>query len=241
MTAATATAETVARSTTPDNDSLRDSLAANGNPIAALILPKDDPRRTRRKTAYAARDTAETCGRCGRALKPDEPVWREQCARDLFGGTTYVLAPVCEGCHSQYERFWRAPCKHCGRPVHNAMGFQGRDVFCSERCRNKLHKARLRQQRTKARGTKTCPTCGEDFAPSRSDQVTCSSACRQKTHRQRVTDKRRRAARPPESVTANRAATGGPASNCAGESNIPAFLDRRNATNAVSGNEGRSK
>ena len=222
-------AEAVAGSPAPEGG--RDSLAANGNPIAALILPKDDPRRTRRKTAYAARDTAETCGRCGCALKPDEPVWREQCARDrgLFGGTTYVLAPVCEGCHSRYGRCWRAPCKHCERPVYNAMGFQGRDVFCSERCHGELHKARLRQQRTEARGTKTCPTCGNDFAPSRSDQVTCSSTCRQKAYRQRYALRiSARAGRAPPNSR-----NGGPG--------IPSFLDRRNAANITSGDEGRSK
>jgi len=234
---AVATAEAVAGS-----DTLRDSLAAKGNSLAALILPKDDPRRARRQTAFAARDTAKTCGRCGRALGSDEPVWREQCAQEsgLFGGTRSILAPVCDACHSQYGRFWRAPCKHCKRPVYNAIGFQGRDVFCSERCHGELHKARLRQRRAEARGTKTCPTCGEGFAPSRNDQVTCSSACRQKAHRQRVTDKRRRAARPPESVTADVSEHGARPNSRNGGPALPAFLDRRNTTNAKSSDEGRS-
>ena len=226
------------------------------NPLAVLTLPRDDPRRARRKAAYAARDTAGICGRCGRALESDEPVWREQCAQDggLFGGTTSILAPVCKGCHSRYGRFWRAPCRHCKRPVHNAIGFQGRDVFCSERCHGELHKARLRQRRTETRGTKTCPTCGDDFAPSRSDQVMCGSVCRQKAYRQRcvtgnrhdtacapepVTDNRPRpasasaASAASESVTAYRKAKAGAPNNCNAGLDIPPFLDRRTVTDDV--------
>ena len=234
---AVATAEAAAGS-----DTLRDSLAAKGNPLAALILSKDDPQRARRKTAYAARNTAEVCGRCGRALKPDEPVWREQCAREpgYFGGTTSILAPVCDACHSQYQRFWHEhPCGHCGRPVYNAVGFDEHDVFCSERCHSELHKARLRRRRAEARGTSNCPACGEDFAPSRSDQVTCSSACRQKAYRQHsVTGSGPRAGVASENVTDKRARQGGAPGGRNGGAGIPAFLDRRNATNAVSGNEG---
>ena len=252
---AVATAEAAAGS-----DTLRDSLAAKGNPIAALILPKDDPRRAVRKMAYAARNTAEVCGRCGRALKPDEPVWREQCAREpgYFGGTTSILAPVCDACHSQYQRFWHEhPCGHCGRPVYNAVGFQGRDVFCSERCHNELHKARLRRRRTEARDNKTCPSCGGDFVPSRSDQVTCTPACRQKAYRQRsVTDSSPPAAVPPESrnegpadspfldrrdVTAIRRDDVCTCANRNGEADTPAFLDRRDAPDATSNDEGRSE
>ena len=266
---AVATAEAAAGS-----DTLRDSLAAKGNPIAALILPKDDPRRAVRKMAYAARNTAEVCGRCGRALKPDEPVWREQCAREpgYFGGTTSILAPVCDACHSQYQRFWHEhPCGHCGRPVYNAVGFDGHDVFCSERCHKEVRKARLRLRCAEARGTRTCPTCGKGFDPKRSDALTCSSRCRQKGYRQRrvtdnspravrapdshngepatapflnrhgVTGTRQRPGSPPESVTAGVSANVVAPNSRNGEADIPAFLDRRNNTNAIPSAEGRSK
>lgn len=53
MSAATATAAAVRAPLPRGSDSLRNALAAKGNPIADLILSKDDPRRARHKTAYA--------------------------------------------------------------------------------------------------------------------------------------------------------------------------------------------
>ena len=176
-----------------------------------------------RAMAPAARDitraeSARRCGRCERALNPDEPVWLQRCGRQLTS--------VCWRCQNEGAAYWpERPCGHCQRPV-SAVSWAARAstvVFCSRGCRTEGRRAVPRQ----------CATCGKGFAPKRSDALTCSAACRQRAYRQRVTDNRLRKASASESVTAYRKGEAGAASNRTGEANIPRFLDRRTVTDVV--------
>jgi hypothetical protein len=45
--------------------------------------------------------------------------------------------------------------------------------------------AAAREKRRQARADRTCPECGTDFTPSRSDGVYCSHRCRQVAYRTR--------------------------------------------------------
>ena len=142
----------------------------------------------RRSRAFRAANTGETCGRCGRNLKPDETVWRERCAKgpSLFGGQSFILAPVCEACRSPYHRNWySAACMGCGRPVKwNGSGI--RYVACCSVCRERARRKARSDHRAEMQ-ERACPICEEIFVPTRNDAVTCSSACRQKAYRRRVT------------------------------------------------------
>ena len=132
---------------------------------------------------------AVTCGRCGRPLHPNEPVWLQRCGRRLAG--------VCWRCQIEGAVYWpERPCGHCQRPV-STVSWAARAntvVFCSKTCRSEGRTAAIRQ----------CATCGKGFAPKRNDAVACSSKCRQKAYRQRgVAGDHRRTARPSGNVTDN--------------------------------------
>ena len=135
---------------------------------------------------------APSCGRCGHALHPDEPVWLQRCGRHLTS--------VCWRCQNEGAAYWpERPCGNCQRPVYAVSWAARADtvVFCSKSCRSEGRTAVIRQ----------CATCGKGFATKRNDAVTCSSKCRQKAYRQRgVTDDHRRTARPSGNVTDNRRA-----------------------------------
>lgn len=65
-------------------------------------------------------------------------------------------------------------CQGCGKEFDG----KGADRYCSTECRDETRKKRKESSREGVR--KTCPFCGEEFNPSRSDQVYCTEKCREK-------------------------------------------------------------
>ncbi len=92
-----------------------------------------------------AQYTGEVCGRCGRALAPDEPVYIAAAydSYGAFGRRTWHHAPTCEQCapQSMVERGQgdhTPACEGCGRIVvlgGSMRAYNRRLVFCSVRCR----------------------------------------------------------------------------------------------------------
>lgn len=139
------------------------------------------------RTAKAYR-TANTCVECAKPIDGDEVVYR---IRTNLGGSKHsaheiVVMPCCEGCGSRYFRVGDlTSCEACGRPMYQVSPYTGWHNFCCGDCANKIYRrnAKARQARKRKR---TCPICGEEFTPLRSDAKTCSSTCRQKSYRQRA-------------------------------------------------------
>ncbi len=92
-----------------------------------------------------AQYTAGVCGRCERALVPDEPVYIAAAydSYGAFGRHRRHYAPTCEQCapQSMVERGQAgnaAACEGCGRMVvlgGPMRAYNRRRVFCSVRCR----------------------------------------------------------------------------------------------------------
>jgi predicted nucleic acid-binding Zn ribbon protein len=174
---------------------------------------------------WAAYTDASVCVRCGRTLAADEPVWLLRCRLLWQHGVTGDILVLRQddraaGCAACAEEQWQrcqsydrwgvhanarsGPCPGCNRTVHlmgtlyqTDRGFLCASLFCSNRCRNKVHAARWRarhpQARKKPRAVLTCPACGKSFVASRKDARACSARCRQKLYRDRhrgVTDGR---------------------------------------------------
>lgn len=162
--------------------------------------------------AARARQRVDTCGACGRALRPEEPAH--------FGAEVYVgfppirwrLAESPRVCQPRYERTvlcgscspeWLSPgrgdvvaqlCANCERPmVYRLTTSTMRRTFCSEACGYAYH-GRLANQRRKERGAvereKVCEVCGKEFTATRKDAKTCSRGCKQKAYRQRQREAR---------------------------------------------------
>ncbi len=144
-------------------------------------------RRKRYDLAAAAQESAETCGRCGRALASGVAV----VIRSMTGITRgRWLVPVCCQCaRIRKDASKGHPCDECGRPVILELSARRRrGVFCCGRHRRKWFNHYYNEQR-KARIRphleKICEVCGEDFTASRVDAKACSPACKQKAYRRR--------------------------------------------------------
>ena len=159
------------------------------------MADKTPEARAKRERIWTARRSAEICGCCGKALSPQEPVWRvrQGLGQTMFGGWSYTIIPICHDCtDSYYIGIGRtAPCEACGRPVTNKEQSSWRHLhwFCSERCQAKCYRLAQRAKTAEQRN-KICPVCQTPFEAKRTDARTCSSACRQKGYRARVTDRR---------------------------------------------------
>jgi endogenous inhibitor of DNA gyrase (YacG/DUF329 family) len=114
--------------------------------------------------------------------------------------TGYPHDPECEGCFraTTFEAAggiygYAAPgdvrlprtrtCATCGREV--AFGGPSRsrllEAFCSWECR----RDRDRQRRRVHHAERDCESCGEPFAPTRTDARFCLARCRQRAYRKR--------------------------------------------------------
>jgi hypothetical protein len=150
----------------------------------------------RRRMVRAAAATAGHCARCGHALAPGAPVWRQRTSYPIAPfRLVYTVAPFCERCGKPKGKPTTArPCEGCGRPVHHVPSWCNpyapppRHALCSRACRRRQQSAVARARRAKARSaTRACACCGEHFESKRADAVFCSGACRQKAYRRRVT------------------------------------------------------
>jgi hypothetical protein len=154
-------------------------------------MTNESSRERRRRIRETAR-TARHCADCGRALAPQEPVWRHRISLGpgfLGFGWRYGVAPCCEQCRSTWRPYAPVvPCEGCGRPVHNGRTCRTRrHTFCCEVCKLQAVNADARQKRALTRNTMPCEGCGETFEPKRTDARYCSAACRQRVYRKRVT------------------------------------------------------
>lgn len=68
-----------------------------------------------------------------------------------------------------------ALCVGCGDQF--TLGSQPRQVYCSNACKVRDHNAKACAKRRVRHQPRPCPTCGEDFIPSRSDSPACSPKC----------------------------------------------------------------
>jgi len=154
--------------------------------------------RPQRSYIEAARRTGSMCGRCGRALAPDETVWmsRIYVARPMApvavghsmkepmpNGRAIARVPTCRQCRP--SRTWLPPesCDGCGRHVvYPRSGLRRRHACCSVRCRGRAYK-RARHPLAEKSREKSCAVCGHDFTATRRDAQTCSSRCRQRRYR----------------------------------------------------------
>ena len=149
-----------------------------------MVMPQYDD--SEQLVYQAARDCSH-CARCGRKLKPAEPVWREVFQfykkRMTLGGTPVTVAPVCEKCRVEYSDWATAqPCEKCQRMVVHLPRFDRKHTFCCKSCEIRYYSHR----RKKAAAQQRCVDCGEVFKPARSDSLYCSNACRQRSYRKRA-------------------------------------------------------
>ncbi len=150
---------------------------------------REEQKRAERRMEQAARRTAEACGRCGKPIPADAPVW-------LVRHTA-----SCQGCApAGTDRFVQHPCLNCGRQVFHEIPYavrvrggwlyRGRcddyypyHSFCSSRCQWTFYNGR--RVVPEADRTRRCPVCGKEFVAARKDARTCSGVCRQRAHRAR--------------------------------------------------------
>jgi hypothetical protein len=164
----------------------------DGDEDYSIQLPEDREQEARFR---AARKTGKHCGKCGKALEPDQPVWRimrkydgdEVIWSDPSGrghtvcGDEEVVAPVHFSCWDQRDRVAKSePCGGCGRRVHvTARALpswlkHGKRAFCCDDC----------AKRPAATGlTRTCGECDKPFLAQRLDARFCSPACRARASR----------------------------------------------------------
>ena len=140
-----------------------------------------------------AHRTGQSCGSCGRALAPDEPVWVVPLRAGYDPRTRSPMrwkAPICGGCagpraHDRLRFRHPEPCDGCGRDVTSPHERRHRRwVVCSQRCAWTARN-RLRAEAAAAARAKRCAVCGREFEAGRRDALTCSPACRQKAYRRR--------------------------------------------------------
>lgn len=168
------------------------SLADHAARIRQALGVTDD-KSERRARVHNAAETCSQCGKCGRALTAEAPVWRARLPLGYgpFGRWQQRMAPVCADCASKWRRFRPPrPCENCGRPVHQEDNFRShRRTFWT--CERATRATTARQERLDARGTRPCEHCGETFEPTRTDARFCSFPCKQRAYRRRkggVTD-----------------------------------------------------
>jgi hypothetical protein len=130
-----------------------------------------------------ARFDCRWCGKCGRDLAADEPVWR---VYEEIGG----VQVRCDDCPAdEWDRgsYARSECEQCGRPVrHRHAGYRRwYRTFCCELCRDRYQAAQRSTARADARARRRCEGCDELLDADRSDARYCSPACRQKAYRRR--------------------------------------------------------
>lgn len=146
--------------------------------------------------ARDAKETGALCGRCGRAIAPDEPIWR---TRERIARGQTLSTNVCRECapeHTRkpedtfYEGEWFTiyapePCEVCGRPVVWLHYPDWRLLrCCSSRCDHRRYN-RARDEAAAAARRKVCEVCGSEFVATRADAKTCSPKCRQAAYRRR--------------------------------------------------------
>ena len=143
--------------------------------------------RQARERASRSMVAADVCAECEREIAPSAPVARKR----------YPQANWCATCAGKRSGFggsdWhRATCPACDRVVYTDWCYgTRRHLYCSQRCARRGEVARRVAAHAKARGSRTCPVCGEVFTPKRSDAQTCSHRCRTRLYR----DKRSAVAR----------------------------------------------
>lgn len=168
-------------------DNVHDEHAEAIRQIGGVTRDESDTRR--RTTIRNAQWNCSQCAKCGDALAPDAPVWRQRVrlGPGFFGGHSDTVAPLCERCRADWKEFRGAePCENCGRPVHQEYNRRiYLYTFCCSTCERAVRVAEARERRTDARDTRQCRTCGETFEPTRTDARFCSSACRQRAYRRR--------------------------------------------------------
>jgi hypothetical protein len=183
------------------HDTRNASFASEQAPLLRVLIGEGtsshDTRNTHRR-AVGAKETGEFCGRCGRAISPDETVWR---TRERVARGQLLYTNVCRECAPerarQPEPFYSErlrthlalydpeSCEVCGRPVVWVHYPDWRHYrCCSERCARRRYNRALALASSRAR-QKVCEVCGSEFVATRSDAKTCSPKCRQAAYRRR--------------------------------------------------------
>ena len=147
-----------------------------------------------------AKNYADRCAYCGRAIAASEPIGLVHVAHDgTFGPSfTYAAVGFCcywEGENDPHRRYparrqyaAKRQCTYCGRVVWDARVTLPARSFCCTQCRNRFYQKMTLQQREREKNplSITCNVCCGAIPDSkRGDVRYCSSACRQKAYRQR--------------------------------------------------------
>jgi hypothetical protein len=118
-------------------------------PLAALRASDDE--RQERARRREANQHGRLCGKCGKAIKADEPVARVPVkTRVLFGyGAPLVVQCLkCAESHFAFDRRWgKANCETCGREVHERYRRNRARTFCCEACRRPVDTRRVTPSR----------------------------------------------------------------------------------------------
>ena len=165
--------------------------------MASEQVPVSHDSRSAYGRATHAKLTGESCGRCGRAIGPDEPLYR---AQEHVAHGQMVSTNLCRDCAPPHARVpgeyvfedgyalpinEREPCEVCGRPVVWLYRPHWRRYSCcSVRCSRRRYN-RARDEASAHAREKVCEVCGSEFFATRSDAKTCSPSCRQKSYRRR--------------------------------------------------------
>ena len=144
----------------------------------------------------AARETAETCGKCGEAIGPMTHNFEIYRVREYER-----FIPMCVKCAPEWmvsrrgtpmriipgQEVYEWKCAGCGREVVFSMSESQyrRRIYCSEECKRTWKSKGSKRARTNP-VKKTCEACGTQFEAKRSDAKTCSPKCRQRAYRQRL-------------------------------------------------------
>jgi hypothetical protein len=141
-----------------------------------------------------AAKSATVCANCFRPLSPTDSVtllWHQFRRESLK-----IRVPICLICtlnvepvseHTSrpyYAWNWRRMrCLGCGQPmrIDASVRFGPPRTCCADCARTAEYRANNLRRRV-TREPKTCPECGNQFTPKRSDAVTCSDRCRQARH-----------------------------------------------------------
>ena len=147
-----------------------------------------------------ARNHADQCAYCGRAIAENEPVGLVHVAFDGFIGVAHIYAAVgfccyTEGMNNPRTRYparrqyaAKRSCANCGRDVWDARLALPKRAFCCTRCRDTFYRQLTLQKRESEKNSLfiTCNTCGGAIRDKRrGDARFCSPACRQRAYRQR--------------------------------------------------------
>jgi hypothetical protein len=138
------------------------------------------------KLLRRAADEGKVCGRCGRALDRDEPIYRERWNRDVLYSDRWGAVPVCAGCVGVCPRIGSIIMGRVMLAValFTRKHFERADGPFAHTCAGR-HSNPDGAEIVAEIGVNLSPAPPVAFTPRRKGTITCGNACRQRLHRLR--------------------------------------------------------